>query len=138
MLWIKNKKSLGIGRPMIAILLVCGASQAQDSPSLGDLARQQRQQKEQAKTTPGKTPKVITNELMPRHAATETAVPETTSPKDDALPVASETGTKRPAESWKAQIQAEKNQIAGGASRGTERVDSFRPRQLRRELRDVE
>lgn len=124
MLWLKSKEPWVIARLMIGIFLVCGVSLAQDSPSLGDLARQQRQQKEQAKTTSGKTPKIITNELLPRHAA-ETVTSEMTSPKDAEIAVAS-TATKQTAESWKAQILAEKNQIASLQGQVEELNESIR------------
>jgi hypothetical protein len=48
-----------------AISLGAVAANSQDAPSLGDLARQQRQQKQLAKAAPSKDakpPKVITNE----------------------------------------------------------------------------
>ena len=53
-----------------AISLVAATANSQDEPSLGDLARQQRQQKQQTKTAPGKDAKplkVITNEELPAH-----------------------------------------------------------------------
>lgn len=88
---------------------------AQDSPSLGDLARQQRQQKEQSKTAPGKdkdpkTSKVITNEEMPSHTEPQ-SVRATSKANYDALPDAPNE-PKQPAEHWKSQIIAKKNQIA--------------------------
>jgi hypothetical protein len=86
---------------------------AQDSPSLGDLARQQRQQKEQSKAAPdkdAKTSKIITNEEMPSHTEPQSA---RTAGKGshDALPAAQDE-PKQSAEHWKSQIIAQKNQIA--------------------------
>jgi len=52
-----------------AVYLFAGTAYAQDSPSLGDVARQQRQQKEQSETTPGKdaaAPRVIYERRNPR------------------------------------------------------------------------
>ena len=83
---------------------------AQDSQSLGDLARQQRQQKEQsqsAEAKAAKASKVITNEQIPEHAS---YAPET---HDDGEPSPfPSNGMKQPPEHLKAQIQAQKSQIA--------------------------
>jgi len=92
-----------------AISLVSGSAYGQDSPSLGDLARQQRQQK----TAPGKeakAPKVITNEEIPEHpqiASSSTAGHggRTSTPGSSDEP-------KQPPEHWKSQIIAQKNQVA--------------------------
>ena len=78
---------------------------AQDSPSLGDLARQQRQQKEQSKST---QIKVVTNEEIPEHPD---STPEATSPNaGSAYP--SSRGRKESPERVKSQIRALKNKIA--------------------------
>jgi hypothetical protein len=98
-----------------AVSLFAGTLYAQDSPSLGDLARQQRQkQKDQSKTAQSKdakASKVITNEEIPEHAVSapvQAAVGEergtSMSPSSNAA--------KQPAEHWKSQILAQKNQIA--------------------------
>jgi hypothetical protein len=87
---------------------------AQDSPSLGDLARQQRQQKEQAKTAPSKdanASKVITNEDLPEHAAPAPARAASGEGSRSSTPASSD-GPKQPAEHWKSQILAQKHQIA--------------------------
>jgi hypothetical protein len=96
-----------------AISLGAVTANGQDEPSLGDLARQQRQQKQQAKTAPGKDakpPKVITNEELPAHTAAPSSPAasgdETASPPDSA------NAPKVPGEQWKSQIQSQKNQIA--------------------------
>jgi hypothetical protein len=86
---------------------------AQDSPSLGDLARQQRQQKEQSKAAPNKDPKtskIITNEEMPSNTEPQ-SVRAASKGNHDALPDAPNE-PKQPAEHWKSQIIAQKNQIA--------------------------
>jgi hypothetical protein len=86
---------------------------AQDSPSLGDLARQQRQQKEQSKAAPdkdAKTSKVITNEELPSHTEPQ-SVRGASKGNHDALPDAPNE-PKQSAEHWKSQIIAQKNQIA--------------------------
>lgn len=100
---------------------------AQDAPSLGDLARQQREQKEHAKTAQGKdakAPKVITNEEIPEHSAaatTGTAARE----HAGAMP-ASASGPKQPAEYWKSKIEAQKSQIATLQKRMDEVNDSIK------------
>lgn len=98
-----------------AISLFTVTCPAQDSPSLADLARQQRQQKDQSKTAPGKdakSPKVITNEEIPEHAE-RASVPAASGGDEShtSLP-ASSNGAKQPAEHWKSQILAQKDQIA--------------------------
>jgi predicted RNase H-like nuclease (RuvC/YqgF family) len=93
--------------------LLSGIAWAQDEPSLGDLARQQRQQKEQSKPAPGKdakTSKVITNEEIPSHAEPR-SVATASKGNYDALPPAPNE-PKQPAEHWKSQIIAQKNQIS--------------------------
>jgi predicted RNase H-like nuclease (RuvC/YqgF family) len=83
------------------------AAVAQDSPSLGDLARQQRQQKEAADKS--KPVKVITNEQIPERPAAalrQARAEEPSSPHYD------ENTDKASAERWKSQIQSQKNQVA--------------------------
>ncbi|MFZ0199909.1 MAG: hypothetical protein WB523_11440 [Candidatus Sulfotelmatobacter sp.] len=96
---------------LAALSLVIATAYAQDSPSLGDLARQQRQQKEQSKTSgkEAKPPKVITNEELPGHSAMAAGSVE--SAEVTPQPASSE-GPKQPAGLWKSQILAQKNQIA--------------------------
>ena len=124
-----------------ATSLAIATAYAQDAPSLGDLARQQRQQKEQSKTASGKDAKpskVITNEEIPGHAAGASAV---VASSGEATPLpASADGAKQPADQWKSQILAQKNQIATLQSQSgrTQRVDPFCSGKLRRKLRGVE
>ena len=122
-------------RPMSKILLLFfGATlfavpaYSQDSPSLGDAARQARQQKQvqqrdapakdphakdsQAKVPPeSKTAKVITNDEIPAHIVSVSqhsgAEPDAHA---DGQPGSS--AAKIPAEHWKAQILSLKNAIA--------------------------
>jgi hypothetical protein len=97
-----------------AVSLFAGVAHAQDSQSLGDLARQQRQkQKEQSKTALGKdakASKVITNEEIPEHAGPAPEPAINGEQNRTSMPAASE-GAKQPAEHWKSQILAQKNQI---------------------------
>jgi hypothetical protein len=99
--------------PAAIVCLFAGSMCGQDEPSLGDLARQQRQQKEQSKTAPGKdakTPKVITNEEIPEQTQRPTASATRGQQKADATP-ASSAEPKLPAEHWRSQILTQKNQI---------------------------
>jgi hypothetical protein len=96
------------------VALFAATAYAQEAPPLGDLARRQRQQKEQSKTAQGKDPKsskVITNEEIPEHAGLAPAVAAGRE-ESRTSPPASSNGPKQPAEHWKSQILAQKNQIA--------------------------
>jgi|SRR5271156_2181510 len=113
-----------------AISLAVGTGYAQDSPSLGDLARQQRQQKEQAKTAAGKdakSPKVITNEEIPGRARLAAgSVTSGREQEEDAAQAESSSGAKLPAEHFKSQILAQKNQITALQSQIAELNESIR------------
>jgi len=109
---------MGIKCKLILVLtaagLFAGSASSQDSPSLGDLARQQRQQKEQSKTTPGKDAKasrVITNEEIPEHAGPANAPAAGGPGSQSSLPAPSD-GAKQQPEHVKSQILAQKKQIA--------------------------
>jgi hypothetical protein len=100
------------------LILVLGAvgslfaaiAYAQDSPSLGDLARQTRQQKEQkaAQGKDAKASKVVTNEEIPEHAV---AAPVVAGGEHGSSMPASSNGAKQSAEHWTSSILAQKNQI---------------------------
>jgi hypothetical protein len=97
-----------------AVCLVAGAAKGQDSPSLGDLARQQRQQKEQSKTAPGKdakASKVITNEEIPERTGPATTPTAGRQLSQNSMPAPSN-GAKQPPEHVKSQILAKKKQIS--------------------------
>jgi hypothetical protein len=91
----------------------------QDSPSLGDAARQARQQKQKQSTkdaqgkevTAPKTPKVITNDEIPEHAGAATRTGGD-SPLGGNDSTSSSAGAKLSAEQWKSQIQAQKNAVS--------------------------
>jgi hypothetical protein len=96
-----------------AILLSATATYAQDEPSLGDLARQQRQQKEKSKTAhdkekDAKAPKVITNEEIPVHPSTPAATSDSGTP----TAVASDGDKQLNEGDVKSQIQTQRSQIA--------------------------
>jgi hypothetical protein len=111
-----------------AVSLLGGTAYAQDEPTLGDLARQQRQQKEKSKTAASKDAqpsKVITNEQLSEHA-TEAARPVKTSEKEKETPQAdSAEGAKQPAEYWTSKIQVQKSQITSLESQVSELRDSI-------------
>jgi len=110
-----------------AISLISAGANGQDAPSLGDLARQQRQQKEQSKTAPGKeakSSKVITNEQIPEHPEVSTAT--TANAGERTAQPATSSGPKQPAEHWKSQILAQKNQIASLQGQVDELNESIR------------
>ena len=89
-----------------AISLPIANAVAQDSPSLGDLARQQRQHKESADKS--KPAKVITNEQIPERPAAalrQARAEESFGPRYD------ENSDKASAERWKSQILSQKNQV---------------------------
>jgi hypothetical protein len=100
-----------------AVFLLAAMAYAQDSPSLGDLARQQRQQKEKSKPAQGKdakASKVITNEEIHARAGTEPA-PASAGEEHSTSTTssnASSSDVKQPAEVWTSQISAQKGQIA--------------------------
>jgi len=106
----------------------------QDAPSLGDLARQQRQQKEQSKAAPGKDnkpskAKVITNEEMPSHPWTtpsEARAGEGRTSESASQEQVSASEAQQSAEQWKSQIQAQKSQVDSLQKQIDELNDSIR------------
>jgi hypothetical protein len=105
----------------IGLLLFALFAKAQDeSPSLGDVARKTRQQKQETKDTqdksktPAKAPRVITDEQV-AHSTTDS---NTTASAPDAennsgsTPSGAETSAKVPAEQWKSRILAQKNAVS--------------------------
>jgi hypothetical protein len=123
-------------RPAIfcsAAFLFALLANAQDSPSLGDAARQARQQK-QAKTsqpqtkeaTPSKAPKVITNDEIPQtfRPVAKTSVVERDQDADS--PGRSREQGKISAEQWKSQIEVEKHQVSSLQSQIDQLSESVR------------
>lgn len=100
-----------------AFLLTAAAfAQDSDSPSLGDLARQQRQlHAKTAKTKDGKTPKVFTNTDLPAHSDdadhSDDSATQASDPGKAPLPVPSG-GPKQGSEQVKSQIRDQKSEIA--------------------------
>jgi len=109
----------------MVVSLAAGTAYSQDAPSLGDLARQQRQQK----AAPGKdakAPKVITNEEIPEHPEIASS-PAASGGERTSMPAsASSSGPKQPAEHWKLQILAQKNQVASLQGQIEELSESIR------------
>lgn len=79
---------------------------AQDAPSLGDLARQQRQQREQSKAT---QPKVFTNADLPQHS--DPSAEEIGDSAKAPLPIPTDSA-KQSSDHIRSEIQDEKNRIA--------------------------
>lgn len=98
------------------VFLLAATAYAQDSPSLGDLARLHRQQKEKSKNAPGKdakAAKVITNEEI--HAPAATTAPDVADGEHSTSTApanAAANDVKPTAEAWTSQISAQKSQIA--------------------------
>ncbi len=86
------------------VFLMTAIAPAQDAPSLGDLARQQRQQKDLSKDSKSK---IITNADLPERSAPSPAPAQTGSRNV----VPSQDGPKQPPEHWRGQILAQKRQI---------------------------
>ena len=108
-----------LGLVLASALTFVAMAAAQDQPSLGDVARQVRQQKQlnkdaQAKDDQGKPAasretKVITDESLPEHAgetATSAPVSEDSADSASAAPQG-----KLSAEAWKSRIQAKKSVV---------------------------
>jgi hypothetical protein len=93
------------------VTLAAGSSYGQDAPPLGDLARQQRQQKA-APTKDAKAPKVITNEEIPDHSEKTSSAAGSGEERGSMPASGSSGGPKQPAAYWKSQILAEKNQVS--------------------------
>jgi predicted RNase H-like nuclease (RuvC/YqgF family) len=90
-------------------LSLCGFSFGQ---SLGDVAREQRQKQQSKDNKPA--PKVITNEDIPSHDTLADTPRDTADSSShhsyEGQP--SHDGYKKPAEQWRAEIQAQKNAVA--------------------------
>jgi len=102
---------------MIAAILLASFVYAQDSQSLGDVARQVRQQKQakDAKSKAGqdlKTPRVITEQEMPERSDLAAQAAGVSDAHGGAA-TPSSNGTRLSAEQWKSQIQAQENLVRG-------------------------
>jgi predicted RNase H-like nuclease (RuvC/YqgF family) len=106
---------------MAASFLLAAPAFAQDQPSLGDVARQARQKKQQAKDAQAsdaqgkpaeatKPTKVITEDEMPDGAAPEMNSPDSSKSHADADSPAAASG-KLSADEWRSKIQAQKSTV---------------------------
>jgi predicted RNase H-like nuclease (RuvC/YqgF family) len=95
------------------IFSLAAVGYSQDTQSLGDVARQTRQQK-QVKNVPGKdgqTRKVVTNEEIPEHPSS--TVEESAYQSHESVSSNPPSGAgKVSAEQWKTQIQGQKNVVS--------------------------
>jgi hypothetical protein len=105
-----NTRGKLLGLVAAAFFFFGATANAQDSQSLGEVARQQRLQKEQPTSVPGKAveSKVITNEEIPEHTEDKTGPPLK---KNSALGSPASRGSKQTPEYWKSRIQEQKGQI---------------------------
>ncbi|MHB8218226.1 MAG: hypothetical protein ACYDDS_19300 [Candidatus Sulfotelmatobacter sp.] len=114
---------------LVAAAFLCSATaNAQDSQSLGDVARQQRQQKEQSASAQSKDvaeSKVITNEEIPEHPE-DGRGSTAKNGKGEGFESRSSKGPKQTAEFWRSRIKAQKGQIASLQSRIDEVNSSIR------------
>ncbi len=111
---------------VVALSLMVATVYAQDLPSLGDLARQQRQQKEKSKPASGKDAKpskVVTNEELPGRSAMAAGSVVSADVTPTSAPSES---PKQPAENWRSEILAQKNQMATMQSRMDDLNESIR------------
>ena len=92
---------------LAAAALGCYSAAAQDSQTLGDVARQTRQQK-----PPQSSPHVVTNDEIPEHPAPSQPSGPDSHPKDRSPSLPNYKEGKRPPEYWKSQILQQKNAIA--------------------------
>jgi hypothetical protein len=112
---------------LVGPLVVVSRSQSTDSPSLGDLARKQRQK--QSKTA--NTKKVITNQEIPEHpeespgSSDGTSSIATDSARDASAAAADAGSVMRTGEQWKGAIQQQKNAVVDLKNRIDKLQDSI-------------
>jgi chromosome segregation ATPase len=111
------RRSGGVFILCLAAACCVSTSYSQDSQSLGDVARQTRQQKQKqptkdtvGKDAKSKTAKVITNDEIPEHPEV-VSHPGSTPTAAENGPASSTRDAKISPEQWKSQIQAQKNAI---------------------------
>jgi predicted RNase H-like nuclease (RuvC/YqgF family) len=111
-----------------AAFFLSAPANAQDSQSLGEVARQQRLHKGQPTSAPVKDAaesKVITNEEIPEHTEDKPGPPLMNS-KNLGLGSPAPKGSKQTAENWKSRIQEQKGQIVSLQRRMDEINSSIR------------
>jgi TolA-binding protein len=102
---------------VLLALTAVGFSQSSDAPSLGDLARKQRQKQQEPKGAAAKPKKVVTDEDMPAHpeAAADSSSGEMThnyGPHDEMSVQPSAGEVVKSGEGWKAAITQQKAVVA--------------------------
>ena len=112
----KHKSFMRMSACIFLLTSAVAAAQYGDSPSLGDLARQQRQQHAKAaQAKDAKTPKVFTNADLPAHSDGDSDSDNPAHAANETgkapLPVPS-SGANRGSEHLKSEIRAQKSQIA--------------------------
>jgi hypothetical protein len=102
---------------VVLVLAAASLSQSSDNPSLGDLARKQRQ-KQQDKDAKVSPKKVVTNEDLsehpeePRDSTRNTSSPATGGSHDASSVPPAPGDVMKTGEQWKAAIQQQKNAVA--------------------------
>lgn len=102
---------------MLLALTAVSSSQSSDAPSLGDLARKQRQKQQQAKGTSAKPKKVVTDEDMPEPSETSADSSSADAPRSDGphgeISVQPSAGdVLKTGDQWKTAIARQKGTIA--------------------------
>jgi hypothetical protein len=98
-------------------LTAASSSQSSDAPSLGDLARKQRQKQQQPKEASAKPKKVVTNEDIPEHPQTpadssSADSPHGDGPHDEASVQPAAGDVVKSGEQWKSAITQQKAAVA--------------------------
>jgi hypothetical protein len=107
-------------RILVIAVFSCAYAQAQDSQSLGDAARQARQQrqahgnpsttsKDPQNSNAAKPPHIVTNDEIPEQETSPNAATLSSAP-DSAMP--NDSSGKHPPEYWKSQVLRVKNAVA--------------------------
>lgn len=122
----------GMSRSLFPFLVVACSfvllAYGQEAESIGDLARQARQQKQnknaQSKAAPtSKTPKVITNDEIPGHPeAAETTSISGNEVNAETSPPSGAGGARASAEQWKSLIRAQKS-LVGSLQSGIDKLN---------------
>ena len=113
-----DKMAVGLVATLLCMLV---QSQPVRGQSLGDVARKERQKQQSKDARPAK--KVITDDDMPEHPASEPSATSSKDQKKDFSSALSAEGGKKSAERWKAEIQAQKNVVAS-LQRSLDRLNS--------------
>jgi uncharacterized protein YukE len=100
---------------LLFALTALSSGQSSDAPSLGDLARKQRQKQPQSKDAPAKPKKVVTNEDIPERPSSDSSAKPSSSANDGShgdASVESARDVMHTGEHWKGAIQQQKNAVA--------------------------